>query len=216
MLVIFDCDGVVVDSELLANTVLTEALNELGMSLSLAETINRYMGRSMASCQVDIQLELGRKIPDSFWHSLQEKTFQAFTTSLRPIEGIEEVLNTLTLPYCMASSGSHEKMNQTLGITGLRSYFDGKRYSATEVSHGKPAPDLFLHAAANMGYPPQQCIVIEDSLPGVTAALAANMTPLGFCQLTPPSKFEECNITTFSHMSELVPLIMSLCQHRTT
>ncbi len=183
MLVIFDCDGVLVDSEVISNQALREALAEIGIELTLEETMAEYMGRSRAHMLARTAQLLGGPVPLEFAEGYDDRRDKMFWTHLEPVEGIEEALDELwerEIPTCVASSGDHEKMRLTLGLTGLWDRFEGRIYSATEVARGKPAPDLFLHAAAKEGFPPEDCVVVEDSAPGVEAARAAGMRVLGF------------------------------------
>lgn len=207
-LIIFDCDGVLVDSEIIANQVLQQGLARLGWTLSLQEVIDRFMGKSLASCQDEIAAYLDAEIPEAFWSALQQKTYARFRSDLQPIEGIAEVLGAIQSPKCVASSGSHEKIDITLGITGLKHHFSNAIYSATSVDHGKPAPDLFLYAAKQMKTDPSACLVIEDSPYGVQAALAADMRVLGYCALTPKERMGAA--PTFKDMSTLPALIHQL------
>ena len=180
---IFDCDGVLVDSEVISNQALSEALAEIGVHLTLEETMAEYMGRSRAHMLARTAQLLGGPVPLEFAEGYDDRRDKAFWAHLEPVEGIEEALDALwerEIPTCVASSGDHEKMRLTLGLTGLYDRFEGRIYSATEVARGKPAPDLFLHAAAKEGHPPEDCIVVEDSAPGVEAARAAGMRVLGF------------------------------------
>ncbi|MDG1444687.1 MAG: HAD family hydrolase [Pseudomonadales bacterium] len=207
-LIIFDCDGVLVDSELIANQVLQQGLASLGWTLSLAEVMQRFMGKSLASCEGEIAAFLNTDIPQAFWTSLQQTTYARFRADLQPVAGIVEVLDVIKQPKCVASSGSHEKINTTLGITGLKHHFNDAIYSATSVDHGKPAPDLFLYAAQQMQTDPSACLVIEDSPYGVQAARAADMRVLGYCALTPKERMGA--IPTFNDMSTLPTLISKL------
>jgi HAD superfamily hydrolase (TIGR01509 family) len=179
-LVIFDCDGVLVDSEPIANRILVAALDEAGLRLSLDEVMVRYVGRSMASVVALAEDELGQPLPDGFLDRVQALTFAAFRRELRPIPGVAEALAALSMPVCVASSGSPEKIALSLSLTGLDRFFHGKVFSASEVARGKPHPDLFLYAARRMAVAEQACIVIEDSLPGIEAAKAAGMRVFGF------------------------------------
>jgi HAD superfamily hydrolase (TIGR01509 family) len=201
-LIIFDCDGVLVDSEPIANAVLTEGLNELGLDYSLERTQRTYIGRSLKSCIAQIEREAGRAIDTAFWESLQARTFQRFRQELEAVPGIEAVLQALAIPFCVASSGRYDKMNLTLGLTGLLPWFEGRMFSAQDVAHGKPAPDLFLHAAASFAAEPGLCLVVEDSMPGIEAAKAAGMRILGFNRRNALS-----GVTTFDDMSDLPGLI---------
>jgi len=180
-LVIFDCDGVLVDSEPIANRVFTSALHELGFDWPYREVCRRFIGRSMASCLREIEDEMGRPVPPGFLDELQARTFLAFREEpLQAVPGIPELLDRLEVPFCVASSGDPEKMQTTLGLTGLLPRFAGRLYSSVQVERGKPAPDLFLLAARSCDAPAERCVVIEDSEAGVQAGVAAGMTVLGY------------------------------------
>jgi HAD superfamily hydrolase (TIGR01509 family) len=184
VLVIFDCDGVLVDSEPLANASFSRALKVQGLDWSVEETMRRLMGRSLRSCIEIVEFELGRKLPADFAESLQAETYKSFREApLRPVAGAREAvlaLQTAGFETCVASSGAPEKMRFTLGLTGLWELFDGHVFSSTEVSRGKPFPDLFLHAAIAMNVQPFDCVVVEDSVPGVQAARSAGMRVLAY------------------------------------
>ncbi len=179
-LVIFDCDGVLVDSETAANRLLCEAVNEAGWPITIGETHSVFNGRTMASCVEIIEKRLGWPLPADFLDRLEERTFAAFRKELRPVPGVREAIGRIDLADCVASSGAIEKMRLTLGLTGMLDHFDGRLFSAQEVARGKPAPDIFLHAAARMGVAPQHCIVVEDAVPGVEAGRAAGMRVLAY------------------------------------
>lgn len=208
-LVIFDCDGVLVDSERLAVRVEAQLLATLGWPLTEHEILERFVGRSDAHMLAGIEAALGREVPE--WPGLyREALSKAFHAELAPVEGIADALDALTLPTCVASSGSVEKVRLTLGLTGLLDRFDGRIFSATQVAAGKPAPDLFLHAAARMGAPPATCVVVEDSVAGVEAARRAGMRCLGYAGgLTPAVWLEGPGTTVFDDMAELIPLLTS-------
>ncbi len=184
MLVIFDCDGVLVDSEPIANTCFARALAREGLDWSVEETMRRLMGRSMTSCIEIVEGLLGRRLPGDFVDRLQADTIQAFHEApLEPVAGVAEAIDALEAAgydTCVASSGNLDKMRVTLGITGLWQRFEGRIFSSTEVARGKPFPDLFLHAALGMNEQPFACTVIEDSLPGLQAARAAGMRALAY------------------------------------
>lgn len=184
MLVIFDCDGVLVDSEPLANTCFARALAREGLDWSVEETMRRLMGRSMKSCVEIVEGELGRRLPDDFVDRLQADTMRAFHEApLKPVAGVAEAIDAIEAAgaaTCVASSGSLDKMRVTLGITGLWSRFEGRIFSSSEVLRGKPFPDLFLHAALGMNEQPFACTVVEDSQPGIQAARAAGMRALAY------------------------------------
>jgi HAD superfamily hydrolase (TIGR01509 family) len=188
--VIFDCDGVLVDSERLMNREFCAMLNELGLPYTPESTVRAFMGRSMKSCMAIIEAERGQPAPGDFLDRLEAKATAAFTRDLKPIDGIVNLLDTLdahAVPYAVASSGSHDKMRITLGITGLLPRVVGRITSATEVAHGKPAPDVFLLAAERLGVPPADCIVVEDSLLGIEAARAAGMPVIAYAAMVSSS-----------------------------
>jgi HAD superfamily hydrolase (TIGR01509 family) len=209
-LVIFDCDGVLVDSERLAVRVEARLLRSLGWDVTEAEVLRRFVGRSDAHMHAEIERVLGRPVPE--WHARYAADLtEALRAELVPVPGIASALDDLGVPSCVASSGTHEKMRLTLGLTGLHDRFAGRIFSATEVASGKPAPDLFLHAATRMGVEPARCVVVEDSAAGVEAARAAGMRALGYAGgLTPADWLEGPGTVVFDDMRALVPLIGSL------
>jgi HAD superfamily hydrolase (TIGR01509 family) len=177
-LVIFDCDGVLVDSERLAVRTEAKILAGLGWPLSEGDIVERFVGRSAAHMQQEIERHLGRSID---WDVEFESRYrQVFERELVAVPGVIEALDKITTPTCVASSGSHEKMRFTLGLTGLFDRFEGRIFSVDEVACGKPAPDVFLYAAERLGAPPDRCAVVEDSASGVRAGLAAGMTVFAF------------------------------------
>lgn len=206
-LVIFDCDGVLVDSERLAVRIESRLLTELGWPLTEADVMARFVGRSDSYMLGEIEQALGRKMPE--WQRLyEERLHAAFRSELTAVDGIEVALDAITHATCVASSGTHEKLQLTLGLTGLVDRFAGRIFSATEVAHGKPAPDLFLHAAARFGVSPERCVVVEDSQAGVQAARAAGMRSLGYAGgLTPASWLEGPGTTVFADMADLPGLV---------
>ncbi len=205
-LVIFDCDGVLVDSERLAVRIEAEVLATLGWPLTKAEIVDRFVGRSAGYMQSQIESTIGRPVD---WSSEFEARYQeTFAKELLPVAGINEALDGVDLPVCVASSGSHQKMAFTLGLTGLLDRFDGHLFSADDVEHGKPAPDLFLYAAAHMGAEAGRCAVVEDSVSGVTAGLAAGMTVFGFAGgVTSAQKLDSEGAVVFDDMRALPDLI---------
>lgn len=184
MLAIFDCDGVLVDSEPIANASFSRALRPHGLDWSIEETMRRLMGRSLKSCVEICEAELGRKLPDDFLESMQAVTYRNFREApLQPIAGVKEAVLALQaagLETCVASSGAPEKMRFTLGLTGLWDLFGGRIFSSMQVPRGKPFPDLFLHAAIALDVQPFDCVVVEDSVPGIQAARAAGMRALAY------------------------------------
>jgi HAD superfamily hydrolase (TIGR01509 family) len=207
-LVIFDCDGVLVDSERLAVRVEAAVLAELGWPLSQAEVIERFMGRSQAFMLQAIQERLGGRLPDG-WQDLLDRRYRAaFDAELTPVDGVVEALDRIATPTCVASGGSHEMLRHQLGLTGLYERFEGRIFSAAEVAEGKPAPDLFLHAAARMGAEPAACAVVEDSRYGVQAARAAGMRAFGYTGgMTPPERLAGPGTVLFDDMRRLPDLL---------
>lgn len=182
-LVIFDSDGVLVDSEPIASRVLAEALTEIGYATSPREAIERYTGISLASLLAKIEAERNRPLPADFAATLEQRDFAAFRAELAPIAGVAETLEELErldVAKCVASSGTPAKLEVTLGVSGLARSFAPHIFSARMVSRGKPAPDLFLLAAERMGVRPRDCVVVEDSVAGITAARSAGMRAFGF------------------------------------
>jgi HAD superfamily hydrolase (TIGR01509 family) len=174
-LVIFDCDGVLVDSEPIANRVLSERLATLGLRMSPDEVMGAFISRTRQGCLERAAALLGGPLPRSFAEEWDAALFQAFDAELRPVAGIGELLDGLAVPYCVASNSSRERMQVALAAAGLLARFTGRMFSAAEVARPKPAPDLFLHAARAMGVAPARCAVIEDTPTGVRAAAAAGM-----------------------------------------
>jgi HAD superfamily hydrolase (TIGR01509 family) len=179
-LVIFDCDGVLVDSEVVSFEAEAEVLAEIGIDVPADELMERFVGLSSASAFAILEREHGVALPPDFAERCRRRVLEAFDTRLRPIAGVEALLAGLTHRRCVASSSEPPRIRHSLTLAGILRYFDPYIFSATQVAHGKPAPDLFLFAAAQMGVAPERCIVIEDSVPGVTGARTAGMAVLGF------------------------------------
>ena len=178
-LVIFDCDGVLVDSEVLSCGCLSEVLASYDIDLGVDEALELFVGRSIAAVREHYGA-LGRLLPDQFSHELKIRVRERFHRSLLPIEGVGSVLSNLKLPICVASSSDLDRVSLSLTLTGLSGYFGGRLYTSQMVKRGKPAPDLFLYAAATMHADPHRTLVIEDSVSGVRAGKAAGMTVWGF------------------------------------
>lgn len=179
-LVIFDCDGVLVDSEPLAMRVLLEGLAAAGCAIDEATGYERFLGRSLASMQAVVRNELGVELSQEQLEAMRLRLFEVYRQELAPIPGIVEALDRLTLPRCVASSSQSERLRFSLEVTGLLARFTPHLFSASMVAHGKPAPDLFLHVAERMAVAPANCLVVEDSRAGVEAAKRAGMRVFGF------------------------------------
>lgn len=211
-LVIFDCDGVLVDSEPIANALLAEALGELGLTLSVAETCRSFVGLSWPDCLRKIERLTGRPVPDGWEAGLRARELEAFRDGLRPVPGVRGVIQLLqaqAVAFCVASSGDVEKMRLTLGVTDLLPELEHVLFSVRMVTRGKPHPDLFLYAARKMGEAPERCAVIEDSVPGVVAGKAAGMRVLAYAG-DPYSNREALRAAggeVFTRMGQLPPLL---------
>jgi len=179
-LVIFDCDGVLVDSEPLAMRVLLEGLAAAGCAIDEATAYERFLGRSLASMQAVVRNELGVELSQEQLEAMRLRLFEVYRQELAPIPGIIETLDRLTLPRCVASSSHSERLRFSLEVTGLLARFAPHLFSASMVARGKPAPDLFLHVAEQMGVAPANCLVVEDSRAGIEAAKRAGMRVFGF------------------------------------
>ena len=179
-LIIFDCDGVLVDSEVISCRAHAETLTRYGYPITADQVFDRFLGRSMRQATREVEAELGRKLPDDFQTQVYAEVFRLFATSLEATPHINDALAGITLPACVASSGPPEKISASLNRVGLYDRFAPNIFSAVQVRNGKPAPDLFLFAAGQMKTMPERCLVVEDSVAGVTAAQAAGMVVFGY------------------------------------
>ncbi|MFI9809227.1 HAD family hydrolase [Streptomyces sp. NPDC052301] len=210
-LIIFDNDGVLVDSEPISNRHLAAYLTELGHPTSYEDSLRDYMGSAMHRIH-DLVLErTGQRLPDEFDDVFHARVFAAFERELQPVPGVAGVLEKLAadaVPYCVASSGSHERIRVGHRTTGLDRWFQEERiFSSQDVGRGKPAPDLFLYAAERMGVAPERCVVVEDSPLGVQAAVAAGMDVYGFTAMTPAARLADAT-ELFSSIGELADLLV--------
>ena len=198
-MVIFDCDGVLVDSERLTHQVVVDMLAEHGVALGFDEAVDRFIGMSMANGLVQLKALLGGTLPDDFLPEMGRRTRAAFRAGLTTVPGVEAVLDSLQRPFCVASNGNHAKVNFTLGHTGLLPRFTGRIFTADDVAHPKPAPDLFLLAARTLGVPPAHTTVVEDTPTGVAAAKAAGMRVIGFAAMTPAGRLQAAGADAIAH-----------------
>jgi len=207
-LLIFDCDGVLVDSEPISHDVLRVLLAEHGVRLTMEQMYARFMGLTMDRVLQIVAELLGRPVPQDLLAEHRVRTFRAFAAELAPVAGVPALLDSLSIPYCVASNGSHEKMRRTLGATGLLARFAGRIFSADDVQQAKPAPDLFLLAASSMAVRPEDCVVVDDSPLGMRAARAAGMRALGFAAMMPAGRLRDAGAhEVFGSMDELPPLL---------
>jgi HAD superfamily hydrolase (TIGR01509 family) len=207
-LVIWDCDGVLVDSERLAIRTESQILTELGWPLSESDVIELFVGRSSRYMQSVIEEHIGRPVDWRVQFELRVR--EDCERELVPVEGVIAALDAITVPGCVASSSSHAMLNFKLGLTGLAERFAGRIFSADDVAHGKPDPAVFLLAAVSMGVPPFRCAVIEDSASGVEAGLAAGMTVFAFSGgVTSAEKLQRDGVILFDAMRQLPALLAS-------
>ena len=207
-LVIFDCDGVVVDSERIVFDVFGSFIRSLGVHLTEAETREEFLGRTLAECMKIVERFRGSPAPPGSLERYTADRDRVLREQVQAVKGIREVLEALPIPFCIASSGGYDKMRITLGATQLMPFFEGRLFSATEVGRGKPAPDIFLFAAERMGASPARTAVVEDTVNGVLAGSAAGMTVFGYVDLTPAEKLIEAGATrTFDDMRALPALL---------
>ncbi|WP_405907287.1 HAD family hydrolase [Streptomyces sp. NBC_00828] len=210
-LIIFDNDGVLVDSEPISNTLLAAYLTELGHPTSYEESLRDYMGSAMHRVHDLVEERTEQRLPADFDEVFHARVFAAFERELEPVPGAVQVLEKLAadgVPYCVASSGSHERIRVGHRKTGLDRWFDeGRVFSSQDVGRGKPAPDLFLYAAERMGVAPEKCVVVEDSPLGVQAAVAAGMDVYGFTAMTPADRLAGAT-RLFSDMGQLADLLV--------
>ena len=223
-LVIFDCDGVLVDSELIAARVTAELLAELGAEISGEEVLTAFAGLDADATLKRIELDYGIALPQDFDDRDARNLQEAFQAELQPMAGVMQLLKRLDVPFCVASNSSHARLHQTFSLTGLSPVVEGRVFSADDVTRGKPAPDLFWHAASMMGdIPADRCLVIEDSIVGVTAARVAGMRVIGFCggshirtghDLRLRSLGAEAVVSDHDALGAYLPLIGDVASHR--
>ena len=210
-LVIFDCDGVLVDSERLSIRVDAMFLERLGWPMDEAEIVERFVGRSDADMRADIEERLGRPIPAEIDREFDRIYRDTFERELTAVDGIVDALDVIVaaaIPICVASSGGHAKIRRSLELTGLTRYFGDRIFSAADVPRGKPAPDLFLHAASSMDLSPSRCAVVEDSAFGVDAAIAAGMRAFGYAGgVTSGDRLSRPGVVVFDDMHRLPELL---------
>lgn len=209
--ILFDCDGVLVDSERITSRVWAGLLTEIGLPTTTEQSLATYLGNSMARCIDIVTEQLGHTPPDTLLPRFYADVKVALANEVEPVRGIVELLDALDavgIGYGVASNGEHEKMQTTLGTTGLLARFDKRRFSAVDVARPKPAPDLFLHAAHMLGFDPARTIVVEDSPLGVLGAFTAGMTVIGYAELVSPERLIAAGAAHTVHdLRELLSLI---------
>ena len=211
-LVIFDCDGVLVDSEPISNRVLADLLTEIGLPTTLEQSLGLFLGKSWKDNFLIIQERLGRTPPQELYEIYTNRMYQAFEAELKPIPGIESALDQISLQTCVASSGPHMKIRKTLGVTGLLPRFENHIFSADDVENGKPAPDLFLYACEKMGSKSSSSVVVEDALPGVKSAVSAGMTVLAYTPSGDVNDLKKHGVATFEDMLQLPNILNGIME----
>jgi HAD superfamily hydrolase (TIGR01509 family) len=212
-LVIFDCDGVLVDSEPIAARIGAAVLTDLGWKVTPEELIHRFAGCTDDDWRAGVEAELGRSLEEGWEEPYQAWYDDAFTAELKAVPGAAaaiEAIAALGLKYCVASNGSHAKIASNLGRVGLAEAFEGRRFSAQDVDQGKPAPDLFLHAAAAMRVPPERCVVVEDTPTGLAAARSAGMRAIAYVSGLIPSDRLAGPATTLVHDLADLPVLIGV------
>ena len=208
-LVIFDCDGVLIDSEPIANRIFAEQLSRAGLDMPLDEVMRTFVGRTRDGCIELAARMLGRELPEDFARTWDKALFDALEREVRPVDGIEQVLDGLELPWCVASNGEPQRMRLALRAAGLLQRVGERLFSARQVARPKPAPDLFLYAASRMGARADACAVVEDTPTGVKAGVAAGMKVFGYAGAphTDAAQLREAGATTFTAMAQLPRLL---------
>jgi len=207
--IIFDCDGVLVDSEVLAIRTLIGLANEQGANIELKYALQHFKGSYLEECFRKIEAISGKPLPQDFETKFRKRSFEIFKNELQPVKGIKDVLENLTVPFCTASSGPQEKIRLNLTTTGLRHFFEENIFSCYDIGKWKPDPAIFLHAADAMGFGPEDCLVVEDSIVGVRAANAGGFDVFGFAELNENDDFVKEATAIFYDMGELISIIES-------
>jgi HAD superfamily hydrolase (TIGR01509 family) len=206
--IIFDCDGVLVDSEKISAQVFQKMVSELGCDLDFETVLEQITGTSMKENLKFFTEKVGHDLPENFESEFRSRSYEAFKTELKPVKGIHSILNKITVPYCTASSGPQKKIRLNLTTASLIDKFDNNIFSSYDIGSWKPEPDIYLYAAKQMGFQPHECAVIEDSIAGVKSAIAGGFDVFGYVKKENKEAFEELGATVFFDMRELDKLII--------
>lgn len=205
--IIFDCDGVLVDSEHISNSILIEMSNDVGAIITMEYALKNFAGKSLKSCFTHIEKLIKKELPSNFERDYRNKTFAAFKKDLKPIKGIHDLLNQISIPFCVASSGPIDKIKLNLTTTKLIDKFQSRIYSSYEIGSWKPNPEIFEYAAKQMGFNPNECVVIEDSLAGIRAARNGGFDVFGFANENNKNEFKKEGAKVFFEMNKLYKLL---------
>jgi HAD superfamily hydrolase (TIGR01509 family) len=207
--IIFDCDGVLVDSEEISNKVLLSMAKEFGLRMTIEEAIMSFSGKSLKDCFQQIENRVNQKLPPDFEKIYRKQSYEAFRTELKPVKGVKQFIDSLSIAYCVASSGPVEKIKSNLMITGLASKFGENIFSSYQINNWKPNPEIFLFASREMGVLPSECIVIEDSQAGVIAAIKGGFTVYGFANENNSKVLQEEGAIIFYSFEELSKIFIT-------
>lgn len=205
--IIFDCDGVLVDSEPIANQVLVDMANEHGANIDLEYALKNFKGTSMQNCYAQVAELATERLPEDFMPNFRERSFESFRKNIQPVKGVTEVIENLDMPFCVASSGPENKIQLNLELTGLWPHFEGNVFSCFAIRKWKPDPAVFLWAAETLGFHPSECLVIEDSMSGVEAAIQGGFDVFGYTAHDYHNELEGNATLTFDDMSQLLKLM---------
>jgi HAD superfamily hydrolase (TIGR01509 family) len=201
--IIFDCDGVLVDTEKIGNEILLSMAADHGFEMKIEDAYSNFNGRNLKDCFLHVENSIGKKLPDNFESEYRERSFEAFKTQVKPMEGVVEFINKLKIPYCVASSGPVEKIRLNLEVSGLLDKFEGKIFSSYQIKSWKPEPGIFLYAAQQMGFEVKDSIVVEDSKAGVKAGINGGFKVFGFANGYNNEDLEQEGATLFKSYEEL-------------
>lgn len=205
--VIFDCDGVLVDSEVLGNQVFVDMANEHGAGIDISYAMRHFKGGFLNDNIRQVEAIIEKQLPQDFEIEYRQRSYEMFATHLKPVDGVEHVLNKLKVPFCVASSGPQEKIKRNLETAGLSSFFKNNIFSCYDIGKWKPDPAIYLHASETMGYTPNECLVIEDSLKGARAATSGGFDVYGYTLLNEDPDFENEVTKSFEQMIELISML---------
>lgn len=205
--IIFDCDGVLVDSEEISNRVHIEMVKEIGLDIEMEYAMEKFSGKSLNSIFEYFEERIGKKLPNNFESEFRRRTFELFKTDIQAIPGIHDLLDKISIPICVASSGPLEKIKLNLTSTNLIEKFNNNIFSSYEIGSWKPDPGIFEHAAKSMGFEPKDCVVIEDSISGINAAKRGGFEVFGFTNGINKGTFKNEGIKVFHHMEALITLL---------